>query len=112
MKQITIKFSFDSKNYVRMAVINDDINKDMILADHPMNEKVSAESGMAEQLFIWNINFHEPDGSEIECDFTAVPMEDGYEHLTLDPFEVLLWDSKGKCMNNETVKFTVEFADL
>lgn len=110
MKKIEIKFQYNG-THSKVAVINDDINSDMVLADHPLNENVSVETGMADELGIWNINFQEP-YMDIECDFISKSMPDGYEQLTLDPCEVVLWSNGGTCINTDNIPFTIEVTDL
>ena len=108
MKEIKINFTFNGNDVELNAMLSDDINAGMILADHPMNEFVSAECGMADELGIWNLTF-EKDDLTYECDFMAIPTDDGYERLTLDPCEVLVWNKKGVSCHNNTIHFEVKF---
>ena len=107
MKEIKIIFAFNGNDVELRAMLNDDVNCGMILADHPMNECVSAECGMADELGIWNLNF-ETEDYYYECDFMAETTSDGIEHLTLTPCEVLVWDKDGASCHNDVIHFSIE----
>lgn len=113
MKKIEITFHHNGTQYTKTAVINDDINEGMILADHPLNSNVSCETGMADELGIWHMQFDDDPEMYIECDFMAGVIRNGYEHLTLDPCEVLLWSKDGgKPIGDHCIPFHIELTDL
>lgn len=109
MKKLEITFQYNGTTYNKEAIINDDINENEILADHPKNKDVSAEFGMIE-LGVWSLNFTEP-YMTIECDFLS-KFDDNIETLTLCPVEVLLWSNGGTCINNDKIKFKTNITDL
>ena len=109
MKKIKITFTFRGEKKEFFAVLNDDINADMILADHSLNDNVSAECGMADELGIWDLLFTDNDGIEYECDFLSKPDTKTMEEiLTLEPIEVLVWTKSGMSLNNHAIGFNVE----
>ena len=111
MKKINIKFHYNGTAYNKEAFINNDINMDSILAEHKKNKNVTAEYGMADDLGIWSLNFDEP-YMKIECDFVSKPLGNGFEHLTLDPVEIILWSNGGTYINTDTIPFTIDVTDI
>lgn len=111
MKKIEIKFQYNGTKYNKEAVINDDINDKEVLAKHSKNKNVNAEWGMAKELGIWSLNFTEP-YMEIECDFRAKNILGGFEQLSLEPVEVLIWTKNGTCINTDTIPFEANISNL
>lgn len=109
MKKILITFTFRGEKKEFFAVLNDDINAGTILADHSLNDNVSAECGMADELGIWHLLFTDNEGIGYECDFLSRPNTETMEEiLTLEPVEVFVWTKSGTSLNNHAVEFNVE----